>query len=71
MAARTIVAIRRQLERELRHRAWLEQHLKGSVALAQCDQRIDALRQLCEEWNRAHSRTAQRKRGRLAPTPIL
>ena len=71
MAARSIVAIRRQLEREIKHRAWLEQHLAGSVALAQCEQRIKALRQLCEELDHAHSCIAQKKRGEPKPTPIL
>jgi hypothetical protein len=36
MAAKTIVAIRRQLEREIKHRAWLERNLKHTVQYQQC-----------------------------------
>ena len=71
MAARSIVALRRQLEREIKHRAWLEAHLKHSLTLTQCEQRINTLTELCEEWEHAHSCTAQKKRGEPKPTPIL
>ena len=71
MAARSIVALRRQLEREIKHRAWLEQNLQRSFMLTQCEQRIKALRELCEDWEHAHSCTAQKKRGEPKPTPIL
>ena len=36
MAAKTIVALRRQLERELKHRAWLAQNLQHTVQYQQC-----------------------------------
>ena len=71
MAARTVVALQRQLEREIKHRAWLEQNLQRSLTLTQCEQRINTLTELCEEWKRAHSCIAQKKRGEPKPTPIL
>ena len=43
MAARTVVALQRQLEREIKHRAWLEQNLQRSFMLTQCEQRINML----------------------------
>jgi len=49
MAARTILAHQRQLERELKHRSWLEQNLQHSTQLAHCQQRIQTLRVLCAE----------------------
>ena len=36
MAARTIVALQRQLEREIKHRAWLERNLQHTVQYQQC-----------------------------------
>jgi hypothetical protein len=71
MAARTIVAIRRQLEREIKHRAWLEQHLQHSVALTRCEQRIKTLEILCAGLDCEQNANAQQKRGEPEPTPIL
>ena len=36
MAARTVVALQRQLEREIKHRAWLEQNLQHTAQYQQC-----------------------------------
>ena len=36
MAARTIVALQRQLEREIKHRAWLAQNLQHTAQYQQC-----------------------------------
>ena len=36
MAARTVVALQRQLEREIKHRAWLERNLQHTVQYQQC-----------------------------------
>ena len=36
MAARTVVALQRQLEREIKHRAWLERNLQHTAQYQQC-----------------------------------
>ena len=36
MAARTVVALQRQLEREIKHRAWLAQNLQHTAQYQQC-----------------------------------
>ncbi|XCN42125.1 hypothetical protein DSM117340_01388 [Lentibacter algarum] len=44
MANKTEVALRKQLVRELEHKAWLFKHLQGTVQLSQCHKRILILR---------------------------
>ena len=36
MAARTVVALQRQLERKIKHRAWLAQNLQHTAQYQQC-----------------------------------
>jgi hypothetical protein len=43
MAARTVVALQRQLEREIKHRAWLERNLQHTVQYQQCVHSITQL----------------------------
>lgn len=43
MAARTTVALQRQLEREQRHRAWLEQNLPHTAQQQKCVHTINQL----------------------------
>ena len=49
MARRGTRALQRQLERELQHRAWLQQHLPHSTQLKQCQRRILVLRSTLAE----------------------
>ena len=44
MAAKTELALRKQLHRELEHKQWLNKHLQGTVQLSQCRKRILVLR---------------------------
>ena len=46
MAARGQLALRRQLQREIRHRAWLETNMPSSALLERCRLRIRQL-QFC------------------------
>ena len=43
MAARGQLALRRQLQRELQHKLWLERNMVGSALLEQCKLRIEQL----------------------------
>lgn len=43
MAARGQRALQRQLEREIKHRAWLEQNLRHTEQYKQCVHSIDQL----------------------------
>jgi hypothetical protein len=48
MATRGKLALRRQLQRELQHKLWLERNLAGSAQLVRCEINIAALAQrLC------------------------
>lgn len=44
MAARGMLSYQRQLQREQRHRAWLEAHMPHSTQLTHCRRRILLLR---------------------------
>ena len=43
MAARGQRALQRQLEREIKHRAWLEKNIAGTAQLTRCEFNIAAL----------------------------
>jgi hypothetical protein len=44
MAARGQLALRRQLQRELQHKLWLERNLVDTALLERCELRIEKLR---------------------------
>jgi len=44
MAARGQLALQRQLQRELRHKLWLERNMVGSALVERCELRIEKLR---------------------------
>ena len=53
MAARGQLALRRQLQRELRHRLWLERNMAGSAQLVRCESKINQLAErLCSLYKR-------------------
>jgi hypothetical protein len=43
MAARGQLALQRQLQREIKHMAWLEANMAGSALLERCKLRIEQL----------------------------
>ena len=55
MANKTEAALRKQLVRELEHKAWLSKHLQGTVQLSQCRKRILVLRTKLTQHTGKHS----------------
>jgi len=55
MAGKTEVALRKQLVRELEHKAWLAKHLQGTVQQSQCHKRILVLRTKLTQHTGKHS----------------
>ncbi len=52
MAARGQLALRRQLQRELQHKLWLEKNMVGSSALLErCKLRIEQLRRSLSSYD--------------------
>lgn len=55
MANKTEVALRKQLVRELEHKAWLAKHLQGTAQQSQCHKRILILRTKLTQHTGKHS----------------
>ena len=55
MAAKTELAMRKQLHRELLHLHWLNKHLQGTARLSQCRKRILVLRTKLTQYTGKHS----------------
>ena len=51
MAARGQLALQRQLEREIKHRSWLEANMAGSALLERCKLRIEQLRRSLSSYD--------------------
>lgn len=51
MAVRGQLALRRQLQRELRHKLWLERNLAGSALLERCKLRIEQLKRSLSNYD--------------------
>ena len=51
MAARGQLALQRQLQREIKHRAWLEANMAGSALLERCKLRIDRLQSCLSSYD--------------------
>ena len=52
MAARGQLALQRQLQREIKHRSWLEANMAGSVLLERCKLRIEKLEISLDDYPR-------------------
>ena len=51
MVARGQLALRRQLQRELQHKLWLERNLLDSALLERCKLRIDRLQSCLSSYD--------------------
>ena len=51
MAARGQLALRRQLQRELQHKLWLETNIPSSALLEQCKLKIRQLRRSLNSYD--------------------
>ena len=60
MAARGRCALQRQLEREIKHRAWLETNMAGSAQLVRCKSSIAILAERLYITHKRKERTEAR-----------